>query len=467
MTRRLSILLLAALSSPAAHSEELPQPFPTLESREIFENHRVWDIHLTFTQNQWGAMEPVQGPRAPRRRNASFLLGPDGGRNGIAAAFGIQFNYVHGDLEFGPLAISDIGVRYKGNGTFLSSREGLKRSLKLDLNQFVKGQKLARMSQFNLHNSIRDPSNMNESIAYRIFRDGGVPAPRTAFAKVHVTVPGAHERRCLGLYNLVEDVGKSFAKERFGTSEGALLKPVTPSLFSDLGDSWEAYNQTYDPKGKLTDDQKQRIIDTCKFVTSADDAEFAARIGEYVELENLARYLALTVWLVDLDGILGPGQNYYLHLHPETRKFSFIPWDQDQTFGQFPRGSIEQRETLSIRKPWAGRNRFLEKLYKVEAFTTLYTAKIKEFNETLLQPERIQRQVDELAKILSAPITEESEARLTGFKQAAAGEMLTIEMGPGFREPVPVKPVKAFLPARWKSVDDQLAGRSEGTVRNR
>jgi hypothetical protein len=32
----------------------------------------------------------------------------------------------------------DVGVRYKGNGTFLSCRDGLKRALKLDFNQFAK-----------------------------------------------------------------------------------------------------------------------------------------------------------------------------------------------------------------------------------------------------------------------------------------------------------------------------------------
>ena len=32
------------------------------------------------------------------------------------------------------------------------------------------------MSQLNLHNSVRDPSFMNEAVAYRLFRDGGVPA---------------------------------------------------------------------------------------------------------------------------------------------------------------------------------------------------------------------------------------------------------------------------------------------------
>ena len=100
------------------------------------------------------------------------------------AAFGMRYDYVHADVEFGTNKFKDVGLRYKGNGTFFSSRNTLKRSLKVDLNQFVKGQKLAGMSQLNLHNSVRDPGSMNESIAYGLFNKGGVPAARTAYAKV-------------------------------------------------------------------------------------------------------------------------------------------------------------------------------------------------------------------------------------------------------------------------------------------
>lgn len=443
-------------------------PVSAALEEEIFSARKIWDIHLSFAPDQWAAMEPVQGPRPPRRPNGSFLQGPEGGRNGIAAAFGIEFNYVKGGLEFGDRRVSEVGVRYKGNGTFLSSRESLKRSLKLDFNHFVKGQKLAGLTQVNLHNSVRDPSNMNEAIAYHLFRDCEVPAPGTSFAKVHVTVPGTHNRKYLGLYNVVEDVGSRFTEKHFGTKEGALLKPVTPVLFADLGNDWKDYNQTYDPKGKLSDDQKSRIIQTCKFFSRSGDAEFAEHVGDYIDLDNLARYLAVTVWLSDLDGILGPGQNYYIHLHPETWKFSFIPWDQDQVFGQFPRGTHEQRETLSIHKPWTGNsNSFLEKMFKVEAFKTKYTAMLKELNESTLKPDHIIPRVDALAAVLRTSVAEESEARLAAFDKATAGEVFLLEMGPGFREPVPVKPIKLFVGPRWKSVRDQLAGNSEGATLGR
>ena len=187
---------LVALLPIRLAAQESPDANPAnLRPGDIFGFTNVWTIHLTFAPEQWQAMEPKEGGRPQRGgRGGSFLQGPEGGRNGIASAFGIVFEYVHADLEFGPHKFKDVGVRYKGNGTFLSSREGIKRSLKFDLNHFVKGQKLAGMSQLNLHNSVRDPSGMNEAIAYRLFREGGVPAPRTAYAKVYVTVPGKYDR---------------------------------------------------------------------------------------------------------------------------------------------------------------------------------------------------------------------------------------------------------------------------------
>ncbi len=463
----LALIDISANSLPAAPSDAKPSA-SGISPSEVFSFTNVWTVHLTFTPEQWDAMEPKQGDRPQFRPGGrgSFLQGPEGGRNGIAAAFGIVFNYVHADLEFGTNVFKDVGVRYKGNGTFLSSRDGLKRSLKIDLNQFAKGQKFAGLSQLNLHNAVRDPSFMNEAIAYRLFREGGVPAPRTAYAKVFITVPGKHDRRYFGLYDLVEDVDSAFVKDHFETSKGALLKPVTGNLFSDLGEDWKNYNQTYDPKGELSKEQQQRIIEFCKLVSSADDVQFAAKVADYIELENFARYMAITTWLSDLDGILGPGQNFYLYLQPKTQKFAFIPWDQDQAFGQFPRGTEEERENLTIQKPWSGENRFLARIFKVEAFKKAYLQKLNEYSGSIFQPERLQKQVDELANVLCAPLQAESPEKLAAMNQAAAGQKVSISMGPGFSGPIMTKPIKPFVEARSKSVKDQLAGKSEGQAIN-
>jgi spore coat protein CotH len=319
------------------------------------------------------------------------------------------------------------------------------------------------VSQLNLHNCVRDPGSMNETIAYRLFNEGGVPASRTAYAKLFVTVPGKYDHQYFGLYSLVEDVGKDFIQEKLGVEKGALFKPVTPEPFADLGDDWQKYNQTYDPKGEITTEQKNRVIAFAKLVSHADDSEFAKKLPEFLDLENFARYMALTTWLVDMDGILGVGQNYYVYLHPKTHRFMFLPWDQDQTFGQFPRGSTpEQRENLTIHKPWSGESRFLERVFNSDQFKQLYLARMRELNETILKPELIRAQVDQLAPLLRSAVREESPERLAGFDKAAAGEMVEISMGPAGMGGTPVKSIKAFAGPRHQSVEGQLAGKIEG-----
>jgi spore coat protein CotH len=52
------------------------------------------------------------------------------------------------------------------------------------------------------------------------------------------------------------------------------------------------------------------VIDFSHLVTNADDAEFAAKLGDYLAIDEFASYMAVTVWLSTLDSILAVGQNY-------------------------------------------------------------------------------------------------------------------------------------------------------------
>ena len=119
------------------------------------------------------------------------------------------------------------------------------------------------------------------------------------------------------------------------------------------------------------------MIQFAQLVTSASDAEFAAKLGDFLDLDEFARFMSATVWLSNMDSILAMGQNFYVYLHPVTAKFQFLPWDLDHSFGQFPMaGTQTQREQLSLQKPWRGENRFLERVFKVEAFKQRYLARM-------------------------------------------------------------------------------------------
>ena len=538
------IILSLAMSLIA---QEAAKPSLPEKPADLFQTTRVWNIHLTFTPEQWAALEPKQaerspfggrnerrgpmvfgpgmilapaflkaadanqdgklskdefasladkwfgewdkskagqlnndqlragldaalalaGPPVPQPGRNNFLQGDEGKRNGLSSAQGIEFEYVHADLEFDGKVIKDVGVRYKGNGTYMQSRGTLKRSLKIDLNQYVKGQKLAEQTQLNLHTNVTDPSWMNEVLSHRLYRDAGIAAPRSAYARVYVSVPGKHDRQYLGLYSMIEDIGKSFVEERFDTKKGAILKPVTPAPFTDMGNEWAAYNQIYDPKLDLSKKETARIIAFCKLVSHATDAEFAERAPEYLDLDQFARYMAATVYLSTLDSILSIGQNYYVYLHPKTEKLQFISWDLDHSFGQFGMsGGQDEREQLSIHRPWRGDNRFLDRVYKLDAFKQLYLAHLKEFSQTIFKPERFHEQVNEVAAAIRPAIKEESEQQLARFDTVVSGKPAGPEglmgwfRGPG-QSP---KPIKGFVSARTPSVVNQLAGKSQGIV---
>jgi len=394
------------------------------------------------------------------------LVAEKGKRNGVSSTLlGLDFEYVRADLEFEGKTFPDVAVRYKGNGTFMESRASLKRPLKIDLNKHVKGQKLAGVATLNLHNNVTDAGMMNEVMSHRLYRDAGVPAPRAAYARVYVTVPGTHDRKYFGLYSLVENVDKNFFTDRKLGEGGAILKPVTPDVFSDLGDDWAAYEQIYDPKTDLTEDQKRRVIEFCRFVTLATDAEFAARLGDYIDLDEFARFLAVTVWTGDLDGILTVGQNYYVHLDPKSGRFRFIPWDRDHSFGAWGGRDYAERVQHSVREPWQGRKRLLERAFQVEAFRDLYLAVMTKFAEEHARPETIAEHVAELAEAIRPAVKEESAEKLSRFEAVAAGKPLP--QSGQFGRGGPVATLLTFAKDRSAAVNDQLAGKSEGQVLGR
>ncbi|MCY2950805.1 MAG: CotH kinase family protein [Planctomycetota bacterium] len=383
---------------------------------------------------------------------------------------GLEFNYVHANLDFNGQLINDVAVRYKGNGTWMESTGSIKRSLKIQLDHFTKGQSLASVSTLNLHNCVTDASFMNEVLSHKLFRDAQVPAPRTAYARVYVSVAGKLDRKYFGLYSMVEDIDATFTKETFARKGGAIFKPVTPFPFIDLGPNFDAYKQIYDPKTKLSDSEKQRLIEFCRLVSSADDAEFAANLPQYLDLDNFARFMAIEVYLSTLDSILSIGQNYYVYLHPKTNQFHFLPWDLDHSFGQFPMiGTQQQREQLSIHHPWRGDIRFLDRVYKVPAFKTLYLAKLDEFSKTIFIPDRFHKQVDDIAAAIRPAAQDESPVKFQRLNRVAAGQSPD---GPGIADAFfgrgrgslmdSRKPIKPFTIARSQSILDQLSGKSPG-----
>src|SRR5262249_34748028 len=148
------------------------------------------------------------------------------------------------------------------------------------------------LSTLNLHPGVMDPSRAREALACSVFRAAGVPAPRTAYVEVSLTVPGRYDKEYLGLYTLTENVDTHFLADRFGTDKGLLMKPFQVRSVEHLGDDWRRYQGLYRPLSEPTKKQAERVIAFTRLVNRAGDDEFRKSIGSYLDVDAFLRFLA-------------------------------------------------------------------------------------------------------------------------------------------------------------------------------
>lgn len=437
-------------------------------AQDLYGTTNIWLAHLSFTREQWKAIEPKHiGAMANFVRTDGLweLRNPKAQRSGLAGVLGYEFDWAQAAFEFGGVAFTNVAVRVKGNGSWLGSLMVPKRAFKVDLNKFARGQKLGGLDELTFNNLVWNYSSLSDALGYEFFRDTGVPAPRTAYAWISASVAKQWDRKPLGLYLMVETVDESFALERFGTKRTPIFKPVTYDLFTHLGDEWPAYEAIYDLKTEATPRQKRRVIDFTRLISSATDEEFAAQVGEFLDLDEFARFLAGQVLLSSYDSILVDGQNFYMYLDPSSDKFGFIPWDLDAAWGDFWIGTKKELERASIWHPWVGKNRFIERVMGVEEFRTIYRGHLEDFLTRLFVPERLNRRIDEMVAVIREPVAAESAFKLNKFEQAVGLKL--VERSPEdttFGINHPAHDLKGFIKARARSVREQLDGKSDGMI---
>ena len=145
------------------------------------------------------------------------------------------------DVEVDDQTFPNVGLRYKGSGSYLASQYRAKRSFKIDFDRNDEDQTFHGLAKLNLNSGAMDPTRIREALAYAVFRAAGVPAPRTAFAEVTLTVPGKYDAEYLGLYTVVEQVDEQFLAAHFEDGEGLLLKPEGIRGLPHLGDDAADY----------------------------------------------------------------------------------------------------------------------------------------------------------------------------------------------------------------------------------
>ena len=237
--------------------------------------------------------------------------------------------YVQADLQVlfnqDIINLGSIGVRLKGNyGSFRTLDQ--KSAFLLDFDRYVDKQELFGLEKLALNNMVQDASLIHERLSYRLFREGGVAAPRSAYATVYVNDD------LYGLYSIVETIdGSSHLKAWFGDDDGSLYEG---SYGSDLETNLIG---TFDHDNGMdvgyTD--LQELVAALNAIDAKNDpATFVDDVSKVINLESYLTFAATEIFIGHWDGYAWTRNNYFIYRAPDMR-WTFMPWGTDQTFNDY------------------------------------------------------------------------------------------------------------------------------------
>lgn len=402
-----------------------------------------------------GMRFPGFGPKQPAPKDPPREA-PDVHKS--AGAFGTEFPWVRADFSALGQTFKNVGVRYKGNFTYVASAQMLRRPWKIDLDHFDDdGPRLHGQRKINLANGVTDSARAREALAFAVYRAAGIPAARTAYAELTLTVPGKYDKEHVGLYTVVEQVDKDFLKAHFKNSKGLLVKPENlRGGIEYLGEDWARYTDKYRPKGEGTKEHQKRLIAFARLIHKADDAEFRRDIGAYLDINEFVRFIAADALMANLDSYLGFGHNFYLYLRPDTNQFVFMPWDLDLSMGMWPVGGPPEKQIdLSLEHPHIGRNKLIDRLFAMKEVKEKYVKTLTELSTSCFTKERLLTDLAVIEQATKEPLARE-KAAMALRKESTKGPFAgMVAQGPTLR---------TFIEKRTASVLAQLAGEREGYV---
>jgi len=281
-----------------------------------------------------------------------------------------------------------VGIRFKGNSSLKSTwRNGIyKLPLRLDFDQFensypeIYDQRFYGFQKLSLSSGWKDASLMREKITADIFREAGVPAPRTAFYRVYVEHGDGPVY--FGLYTLVEIPSTPMFRTQFSGAGGNLYKPEKENA------TFSVYNET--SFGKATNEGEADFSDVRSLYEAlhADrtDAEAWRRgLEATLNVPEFVRWLAVNTVIQNWDTYGVMSHNYYLYNDPETGLLNWIPWDNNEAL------ALKRRRPLSLAlTEVTSRWPLIRYLMDDSVYYDMYVSDVLETVTNVFYPDRMQ-----------------------------------------------------------------------------
>lgn len=274
-------------------------------SQSMFDNSIIHDINIQFYDADWdNKLDSL----------AALSSGTGSGTGRILA-----------DVTINGTLMDSCGVRYKGNSS--QDPNSNKNPFNIDLNYVKAGQSFQYKDKIKLANCFSDPSMVREALMYELSNDY-MDAPRASF--VRLAINGNYT----GIYTNTESIDNEFLDEHYGNSGNAFFKcdPVSFEVFGDNSNlahhpDTMAYDTLYDMKSTYGLTELQDLTYQLEF--------FPQNIDQYLDVDRVLWFLAVSSAFVHNDGYTGFAHNFYVY-KMNNGKWSIILWDVNMSFGGLP-----------------------------------------------------------------------------------------------------------------------------------
>lgn len=253
-------------------------------------------------------------------------------------AHAVDEEYEPAELRFRGELVGQVGLRFKGSiGTLTNCFDAAgsptcrKLSMKLKFDEYAPEQRFYGLKRVNLHAMMHDASLLHEKLTYDLYRDVGVAAPRSSWAIAQVNGVS------LGLFSLVEEVDGRFTKAHWqDQGDGNLYKEVWPrsAVPEDYAEALETNEETAS--------HEAFAAFASELQAAPDAASRRQTLGRWMDLDLLARYMAVDDAIANIDGATAiycspdepsacGNHNYFFYLSEDQSRFQLVPWDLDAT----------------------------------------------------------------------------------------------------------------------------------------
>ena len=252
--------------------------------------------------------------------------------------------WVLGSLTFEGETIDRVGIRYKGSiGAWVgclsdpdwSDPSGhkvcTKLSMKVKVNWDDSNREFHGLRRLQFHNMNLDPSQMHERLGYWLFREMGVPAPRSVHARLIVN--GTY----VGVFALTEQIDGRFTRHNFDDGTGNLYKEVWP-----LHAGYVTGDLFFVEALKTNEDENPSIELIKNFgseVKAAGPDGAAEVVDRWMDVDEVLAWAVVDRTIRNDDGpfhwyCFGECRphNYYWYEEPTAGTLHLIPWDLDNAF---------------------------------------------------------------------------------------------------------------------------------------